>query len=271
MLTFAFWNLNRNEFIGQLLCDLVVLNRVDVLVLAECALDIHQFCDQLSSSASCTYRIRAGRVNRRVMVLTREPITCGGSIAESAYMTVWPLIIPNAVELLLGGIHAISKLEADQLDLDMEAVGSAQIVREAENRRGHRRTIVLGDFNMNPFDPGMAMAGGFHAVMARDIAARIQRRVKFHQYPMFYNPMWSKLGDRPDGAPGTYYYDKAAHLVYYWYMHDQVLLRPELLGSFTPADVRILDRIEPTSLLSRGVPNAQTASDHLPLLLRLEP
>jgi hypothetical protein len=31
--------------------------------------------------------------------------------------------------------------------------------------------VVIGDFNMNPFDRGMVNANGFHAVMSRQIAA----------------------------------------------------------------------------------------------------
>lgn len=268
-LTFAFWNLNRNEFITHLVSDLVLLNRVDVLLLAECAIDPAALCKRFQLATGITFHTHAGRINNRVIAFTRFPTQCGDALAESHYMTVWPLIIPGSDELLLAGMHGISRLEAEQIDLDTEATIAAQLVRDTEDKRGHRRTVLLGDFNLNPFDHGMATARGFHGVMSRQIALRQERRVKYQRYPMFYNPMWSKLGDRSDSPPGTYYYDKSSHLLYYWHVYDQVLLRPELLKTFDPQNVRIIDAIGQTSLIADNVPDCETASDHLPVLMRL--
>ena len=55
----------------------------------------------------------------------------------------------------------------------------------------------------------------------------------------------------------------------YWNMFDQVLLRPGLMDSLT--ELRILDGDGQASLLSeRGRPRSATASDHLPILFRLD-
>ena len=69
------------------------------------------------------------------------------------------------------------------------------MVTEAEEQVGHTRTVIVGDFNMNPFEPGMAGILGFQAVMDRRIAQRITRTVDRKEYSFFYNPMWSRLGD----------------------------------------------------------------------------
>jgi len=93
--------------------------------------------------------------------------------------------------------------------------------------------------------------------------------VQTRPYKFFYNPMWSHFGDRA-AAAGTYYYESAEPLCYFWNIFDQVLLRPELLGGFTHERLRIVTEIAGVSLLTDGRPDRTLASDHLPVLLQLE-
>src|ERR1019366_9368104 len=93
-------------------------------------------------------------------------------------------------------------------------------IDEVEVSEGHQRTILLGDMNMNPFEAGMVIAGGLHAVMSRRVASRMTRLVQKQRYKFFYNPMWNHLGDHGDTC-GTFYYEGAEHLCYYWNLFDQ--------------------------------------------------
>jgi hypothetical protein len=82
--------------------------------------------------------------------------------------------------------------------------------------------------------------------------------------------MWNHFGDN-DGAGGTFYYEGAEHLCYYWNLFDQVLLRPALLKGFAPENVRIPTSIRGFSLLQEdGQPDKETMSDHLPVTLELK-
>jgi hypothetical protein len=138
-----------------------------------------------------------------------------------------------------------------------------------EEKVGHTRTLLVGDLNMNPFDPGVSGAQGFHAVMSRRVAQRGSRTVRGKRYPLFYNPMWGLLGDRSVGPCGTYFLHSSKPNNYFWNMYDQVLLRPALADRL--AELRILDSDGENSLLTRnGLPDKQQASDHLPLLFRLD-
>ena len=95
---------------------------------------------------------------------------------------------------------------------------------------------------MNPFEAGMVGArGGLNAVPSRSIAARKTRTVQAREVPFFYNPMWNYLGDRAETG-GTFYFENAEPVCYFWNMYDQVLLRPELLKGFEPEQVRILEK-----------------------------
>lgn len=81
--------------------------------------------------------------------------------------------------------------------------------------------------------------------------------------------MWGLFGDATMGPPGTYYHDRSDHVTYYWNMFDQVLIRPELLGSFDNESLRILESDGENSLLSSlGRPDS-SRSDHLPILFEI--
>ena len=60
------------------------------------------------------------------------------------------------------------------------------------------------------------------------------------------------------------------HDEFFWHIVDQVLLRPDMLDSFRNEELRILTEDGEQSFLSRnGLPNTSVASDHLPLLFKL--
>lgn len=269
MLNLLFWNINENPHAIPLLAEAVRERDVNVAVVAEGTHHCGAILDALNAATGTVFTVAVGPVNQRVAVFYRGPVVCLHPVAESNYITVRPVQVPGRQEFLLAAMHGISQLEDELLDLNEEACNAAQLLREAETKRGHRRTVAVGDFNLNPFDHGMAKAKGFYAVMSRQDAERGSRRLKHNDYPLFYNPMWSRLGDTSPGPPGTFYRDKTAHLTYYWHTCDQVLLRPDLLAGFAPERLCVLDRIGATRLIDGGRPNVTVASDHLPVFLGL--
>lgn len=180
--------------------------------------------------------------------------------------------LPLHPSVLLVAAHLPSKLRYKPDDQLSAATVFAQLIDRAETQVGHQRTVVVGDFNMNPFESGMISAVGLHATMDRRIAMRSKRIVEGKAYRFFYNPMWTLLGDRSENSPGSYYYDSSTYVNYYWNIFDQILLRPELLGRFDPEkDVRILTDISGTKLTRGPVGRPDdNFSDHLPILLTLE-
>ena len=161
-------------------------------------------------------------------------------------------------------------MEAGAPDLVVTAHMYLVKVSEVEEREGHHRTLLLGDLNMNPFEAGMvAASGGLHAVPSRRVAQRGERTVQREKYRFFYNPMWNLLGDRGD-AGGTYYFEHAEPICYFWNMYDQVLLRPALLEGFRPEQVKIVTEVGGVPLLDGGRVDKDVASDHLPVVVELE-
>lgn len=170
--------------------------------------------------------------------------------------------------ILFVAVHLRSSLRTNEHDLVELARRMGGVIREEEALLGHQRTLVVGDFNMNPFDAGMVTGDAFHAVMTQAIARGGSRKVGGEPRAFFYNPMWGCLGDRTPGPPGTYYYDSPGHRPLFWNTFDQVLLRPDLLDVFDAGSLQILDRAGDVSLIKprNGRPNH---SDHFPVLFSL--
>ena len=147
---------------------------------------------------------------------------------------------------------------------------ASQLIR-AEERHKIDRHIVLGDFNMNPFEPGMIKANGFHGPMSSEVAERGSRTVQKRDYAYFYNPTWSLFGDLNKDVSGTYYYQRAEHICYEWNVFDQVLIRPSMVSNFVKGSLEIIQDDSVTSLVTnRNVPNKIIYSDHLPLFFTLK-
>ncbi len=264
---FLFWNLNRRELHG-FVARLARQEEVDVLILAECPTKSARMLEELNAHSS-DYQYSPGNCGH-LLFFTRFNSDFLTPLFESHRISIRRLALPDHESILVAAAHLPAKMNFSESSLLVESVHLAQAIDEVENREGHQRTILLGDLNMNPFESGMVIAGGLHAVMSRRIAARNTRTVQRQKYKFFYNPMWNHLGDKGD-ACGTHYFENSEHLCYYWNLFDQVLIRPDLLEGFAPENVRIPTSIGKDSLLQEdGEPDKEMASDHLPVMLELK-
>jgi hypothetical protein len=115
-------------------------------------------------------------------------------------------------------------------------------------------------------------ADGLHALGVRAVRAQSSRAVRGAGVADFYyNPMWRVYGQRPQAEAGTatHYWLGAGVRELGWHMLDQVVLRPEESARFPEDQLRIVTQVGGISLLDPdGLPDRQTASDHLPLVFR---
>jgi hypothetical protein len=116
---------------------------------------------------------------------------------------------------------------------------------------------------MAPFEPGMVAATGFHAIMDRRTVARRIRLIQGAEHSMFYNPMWSLLGDLSPGPAGTFFHFPAKAESHAWYLLDQVILRPSLMDALDPSGLRIVGDTQFAT--PNGRPSKIHASDHFPI------
>lgn len=273
---FLFWNVD-NKPLDQRVGRIAASRGVDVVMVCEHSASGSGLVTALDAAGAGTYSEVAGIPTWPAQefppprVFSRLP---GRALRlqfadPGRRWLVYRITHRSVPEFFLTVAHMPSKVNASNETQAMAARRFAADIDMVEGGRGHRRTVVVGDLNMNPFEPGVAGADALHGVSARAVAGRGERVIQRRGYPMFYNPMWGVLGDRTPGPPGTYYRGAAEAVNYFWNTYDQVLVRPELMDRL--ADLAVLDSDGTDSLVTRrGAPARKTISDHLPLCFRLD-
>jgi hypothetical protein len=268
MTTIAFWNAASNVA-ANAIALLAKTTATDILLIAEQEQTPFDVLAALNvDEAAYSYAPSIG--NSKIHMYVRFSEDLVEPVFETDRLTIRRVRLPNLPTFLLAAAHFPAKNNWSDASQTAECIVIASDIRATEDREGHRRTVLVGDLNMNPFEDGLVEAVGLHGVSTKALAAQKSREIQGREYPFFYNPMWGTLGDHSPGPPGTYYHRRSEHRVYFWNAFDQVLIRPEMLDHFQSSSLKILDEFGGISL-SRpsGVPNATENSDHYPIVFSL--
>lgn len=277
--TIAFWNIFRSESSEAIHRKMRVASglvsdwAVDVLMLAECP-NSDTFGFQLEETLSAA----TGRQYREVTPSLGK-VRFFGSVPSAHWTDVFSShgnrltirgIRFREGELLIAAVHLPSRRSMSREAQSAVCYEVSRDIREREASRGHERTLAIGDFNMDPFDTGMVGSHGLHGAMTKGIARRGFREVVGRRYPLFYNPMWGRLGDQSIGPAGTHYYGGANGNpdAYFWHTFDQILIRPSLLPFFSD-EFGVVEKVGGLSLLNANGTPDKLYSDHLPVYVRL--
>ena len=167
-------------------------------------------------------------------------------------------------------VHLNSKIYSDhedQREIKIEQIMDA--IHEVEKDLNTENTIIVGDFNLNPYDLTCINARYFHGIPVYEEAKRKTRTVSGKQFSMFYNPMWRLLGDEKPPY-GTYYHNNNNAVNTYWNIYDQVIIRPALRDRFIDKSLKIVTETQSRYLLnSKGHPDKKI-SDHLPIIFEIQ-
>ena len=274
---FLFWNANRAGALPSI-GRLVEAQSVDTLILAECPVEEAAMLEHLnglpSQASGLAFWSSSPIVKTSLKIYTRAPKDRFGMIdgvPDTSHFLLRQITADDGNKYVLAAVHLISPMWASAETQRQGTADAAKEVRRAESiiEKDVRRSIVVGDFNLDPFDPGVANANRFHGVMSREEASQERRLVLGKPYEFYYNPMWGLLGDREGRPPGTYYYLDGIDCLF-WHMFDQVLVRPSLISAFKEKTLAVLDHDGRASLLtSRGRPNPDVC-DHLPLVFSMD-
>ncbi|MBO5360075.1 MAG: endonuclease/exonuclease/phosphatase [Clostridia bacterium] len=258
-----FWNTHKNTNINPTIGELIAENNASIVVLAEYTAN----SDDLLSSLRLQYGITMQRYNSCC-----ERITIIGTVSnvemrfDCDHSTIQ---IINGKDILCC-THLNSKIYSDhqaQREIMIE-----QLIREictVEKDLESENTIIVGDFNINPYDLSCLDARYFHSLPIYEETKRRTRKVAGNEYAMFYNPMWRFLGDI-EQPYGTYYHNNSGSINTYWNLYDQVIIRPALRERFIDDSLKIITETHSKYLLdSKGHPN-KTISDHLPIIFEIQ-
>lgn len=270
--TILFWNLAKKQNALEHLSCLALTHRVDVFLLAESSDDLSPVLQDINKLGLGTYR-EADYEKTKVRAITRlaKRDFVHRYTSQGREVAIWRLrsAVMTPPEILIAGVLLPSKMGGnsveDQASVAMEV---SQEIAAFEDRSQHRNSLLIGDFNMYPYDPGMTLATGIHGLMTRALAELPDREHRGQLRRRFYNPMWGLLGDRTVGPAGSHFWRSSVLHNPHWGMLDQALLRPSLIQYLK--DVFVLDFDGNHNLLgSDGAPDKNHLSDHLPIMLRL--
>ena len=279
MLNLLFWNLNKkslSESVGLLAEE----READIVILAEMPQStegiltrLRQYnSDFIVNDPSPPSTTSAKTPKHRVILYHRfssDQVQC---LRLAKFWTIYQLDLSDGEPLILVAVHMPAKSRIGYTGFDNRLIlfrRLRQNILEKENALGTNRTIVVGDFNQNPFDKEVVYLDTLNAVMDPDVANRVSCQWDGQTYKYFYNPMWTAYGRRQTPM-GTYYYQEPNSVRYYWHVFDQVLLRPDLIPALGDEMPTFITELGDKSLLrANGRPDNSRFSDHLPIALSL--
>ncbi|AXE19713.1 hypothetical protein DR864_19200 [Runella rosea] len=265
---FLFWNLNRNRPFEEII-NIVEHHQIDVLIMAEVSFNLAILVVELAKKGYDFFHNPISQCDK-IKILTRFKSNFLKPVFERRRYSINILELPLREKILLASVHIPDKSNNNSNEQEEFSRLFVEQIKQQEEKLNIDKTIIVGDFNMNPFESAMIKSTIFHAVSSSKIAEKLTRRVQEKDYKFFYNPLWSWLGDIRSEATGSYYYNTSNYENYFWNTFDQVLIRPELIPNFDKEALQILDKDGVKSLLTAsGFPN-KDYSDHLPLYFTIK-
>lgn len=123
--------------------------------------------------------------------------------------------------------------------------------------------VIIGDFNVHPFDEAMIDFDGFSAtnsVLARRKITNLKKTKE-----LYYNPTWNLYSN--NDFPGTKYFRRPSGSSYDILEHhflDQVVISRKLLSRLTTQSIKTINKSNKYIFREEGK-NLILESDHLPL------
>ncbi len=266
---FLVWNIQKKHLTGDVI-RLVHDFKYSVVVLVECPANKNVLLKIMRME---------GRYNRltshsRFGVFVRFKNAYATRIAPplgNNRSDFWHIQHPRAKEFLLCVVHGPDRRNYSPEKQALFFEGFRENIEWCEAKIGNREsTIVVGDFNANPFESAIASVRGLHAIPVSDVNGSHDRSVYDKVYSFFYNPTWRCYGSSVNGVLATHHHYKYEATELFWHMLDQVVIRPQLYPALMEKNLRIITKIGMTNLLaSSGKPDRENCSDHLPLSFRL--
>ena len=258
-----FWNTYKNADINYVIAELVAENNISIVVLAEYIAEIDDLLKILLLQYGLKMRLYDNCCDRITIIGKIKDVEMR---FDNSHATIQ---IVNGKDILCC-THLNSKIYSDheaQREIYIE-----QLIREIcniEKDIHSENTIIVGDFNINPYDASCLDARYFHSLPVYEETKRKSRLVAGNEYTMFYNPMWRFLGDKRQPY-GTYYHNNSNSINTYWNLYDQVIIRPVLRDRFVDDSLKIVTETQLRYLLdSKGHPD-KSISDHLPIIFEIK-
>ena len=258
MLNILFWNLKRNS-VEEYIINCIVENNIDIAIFSE--FDGIDFTKVEKNLGKIYSRILAVQDDRKVTLIAKTTF----SVTIVQQQNIYNIYkIETAVkDYLIAAVHLEDRRNYETEDRIETIRCLVADIEQTEKLLKCSNTIVIGDFNANPYDKELLSKFAFNAVLFKTIIDKNEwTNPKALARKRFYNPILHYISENTE-MYGSFYYEKGA----YWHCLDQVLVRKSLSNAVK--HVEYLKRINTNELLKNTIPN-EKISDHLPLLVNLQ-
>jgi endonuclease/exonuclease/phosphatase (EEP) superfamily protein YafD len=263
LLRIVFWNVKRKN-LNNFVCAIATSTNADVVILNENSVEIGETLQELRNNVSQDFYCPQADLKKRFHCFSRNPDLDLSKVHDGSRTSVRKLQI-GSHRTLLALVHGVDVRNYDAETRQSVAQSLADDMRFVREQQNISKLVLLGDFNMNPYDRGMNLPQGMNAMMTRSCIERGSRRFLDKDYDFYYNPMWGLFGDGTAGPAGTVY-DVSGQGPYGWSMFDQVVIHHSIVNLFR--NVQILTEAGTETLMNKkGHPDAKKASDHFPILV----
>ncbi|MEH7164405.1 endonuclease/exonuclease/phosphatase family protein [Priestia megaterium] len=256
--------------------DLTTLHQFDIIILSECPdNEVRDLIELELKKIDDNYKNYSQFGSRLV---TYHKIKSASEIRD--YKLITKFTIPFERKLMIVGLHLHGRNQGlSDLDLYDEAATYKKAIMALAVQEETDDIIVVGDFNMDPFERGLVYRKNFNATFLKQVAngttpeeetaENLVLEEDPNKYPYFYNPSWHLHGNLFSNIPGTFYTRTSQNKIIY-HMLDQVLVSPSLIDNFDFENFEIISEYiyneENISLVSNhGIPKKKLYSDHLPI------
>lgn len=253
-----FWNTHNNPSINKVLCEVIAENNISLVVLAEYVGKIHELLEGLADIGINMQEYLTAGCDRIKIVGVELNISPGRQTDFASFQII------NDKDIYCC-IHLPSRIFSNSEDIRAITIQRIMTdIKSTEKEIGTENTIILGDFNSNPYENECLKANQFHAIpYCKEIK---KRTIAGEEFKMFYNPMWNFFGDFQKPL-GTYYYSGSST---FWNIYDQVIIKPSLRKRFVDQSLEILTKSQSYCLLNKqGHPKKKKISDHLPIIFEI--
>lgn len=263
-MVYIFWNTKNEEKINDYVEKIIEEYSPDFFGLAEYSADGFFLQNKLKKKGlEYAYIPRiSSRLDMFYKGKVKEIIHC----ADSKYYTV--KIMPYEKQSqIISIVHLPSKMYSDlsgNAEIVHDMLEDIKRIKEKKNING---VVIVGDFNMNPFESPMIEATALQAISSRKIVVEKKMRVyKDRNREFFYNPMWNFLGDEKFPI-GSYYYKSASNSALFWNTFDQFIVNNIFANKVILEKIKFIDTVSDLPLYNRN--GKPTVSDHFPLYFEI--
>jgi len=258
-----FWNLNKKD-LTDVIVEIAEEYDIDLFVFCEYLLNDFKFLSALNNKNQAFEEVES--FENRLKIFSTFDAQKFKPLAFSDKWGIYEVERMGYPKFIFTTVHLPSKryFSSDSQYIEIELLNDK--IKESIDKTNNNNVVLLGDFNVNPYEKGMVTTKGLHSTMDKRVALTGSREVQGKFYDFYYNPMWNFLGDESIGnVTGTYFYRNSEHISYDWNIFDQVLYSPSLINFINVKDIDIVFKTKSFNLVNNNGRIDKKYSDHLPL------